>query len=275
MDTPSRPDKSILPPMGEPQGVQMEDMEMLMHVISHDLRAPIVTIQGFCQELTMACDRLQTLFEEEAMSDAVRKDVNPLVTQDIPEAVRFIRAGADSVNSVTSGILRFIRLGQMDIQWERLDMNHLMMGIVSSMEFQLKKKGVVLHIEDLPDCMGDDVLVTQVFANLIDNAQKYLEPSRPGEISISGKIVDGWSVYAVTDNGIGVSPENHARIFQVFNRLAPQQEKGEGLGLAIVKRIIDRHQGKIEVESLPGEGTTFHAYFPRAIDVEEGGHDES
>jgi len=275
MDTPSRPDKPLLPQAGETQGVLSEDMETLMHVISHDLRAPIVTIQGFCQELTMACDRLKTLFEEEAMSDAVRKNVNPLVTQDIPEAVRFIRAGADSVNSVTSGILRFIRLGQMDIQWERLDMNHLMTGIVSSMEFQLKKKGVVLHIGDLPDCMGDDVLVTQVFANLIDNAQKYLEPSRPGEISISGKIVDGWSVYAVTDNGIGISPEHHARIFQVFNRLAPQQEKGEGLGLAIVKRIIDRHQGKIEVESLPGEGTTFQVYFPRAIDVEEGGHDES
>ena len=275
MDTPSRPDKPLLPQAGETQGVLPEDMETLMHVISHDLRAPIVTIQGFCQELTMACDRLKTLFEEEAMSDAVRKNVNPLVTQDIPEAVRFIRAGADSVNSVTSGILRFIRLGQMDIQWERLDMNHLMMGIISSMEFQLKKKGVVLHIGDLPDCMGDDVLVTQVFGNLIDNAQKYLEPSRPGEISISGKTVDGWSVYAVTDNGIGISPEHHARIFQVFNRLAPQHEKGEGLGLAIVKRIIDRHQGKIEVESLPGNGTTFQIYFPRAIDVEEGGPHES
>ena len=275
MDTPSRPDKPSIPQAGETPGDLLEDMETLMHVISHDLRAPIVTIQGFCQELTMACDRLQTLFEEEAMSDAVRKDVNPLVTQDIPEAVRFIRAGADSVNSVTSGILRFIRLGQMEIQWERLDVNHVMMGIVSSMEFQLKKKGVVLHIGDLPDCMGDDVLVTQVFANLIDNAQKYLDPSRPGEISISGKTVDGWSVYAVTDNGIGVSPENHARIFQVFNRLAPQQEKGEGLGLAIVKRIIDRHQGKIEVESLPGKGTTFQVYFPRAIEVEKGGHDES
>ncbi len=275
MDTPSRPDKLLSHQMDETQEVLPEDMETLMHVISHDLRAPIVTIQGFCQELTMACDRLKTLFEEEAVSDSVREHVNPLVMQDIPEAVRFIRAGADSVNTVTSGILRFIRLGQIDIQWERLDMNSLMMGIVSSMEFQLKQKGVVLHIGDLPDCMGDEVLVTQVFANLIDNAQKYLEPSRPGEITISGKTVNGWSAYAITDNGIGISPEHHARIFQVFHRLAPQQEKGEGLGLAIVRRIIERHQGKIEVESSPGKGTTFNVYFPRAIDVEEGGHHES
>ncbi len=275
MDTSSRPDKPFSPQAGETQEALPEDMETLMHVISHDLRAPIVTIQGFCQELTLACDRLKTLFEEESMSDAVRKNVNPLVTEDIPEAVRFIRAGADSVNSVTSGILRFIRLGQIDLQWERLDMNALMMGIISSMEFQLKKKGVVLQIRDLPDCMGDEVLVTQVFANLIDNAQKYLDPSRPGEITISARTMDACEIFTITDNGIGIPTEQHARIFQVFHRLAPQHEKGDGLGLAIVQRIIDRHQGKIEVESLPGNGTSFHVSLPRAIDVVEGGHYES
>ncbi|MEX0830513.1 MAG: HAMP domain-containing sensor histidine kinase [Nitrospirales bacterium] len=275
MDTPSRSDKPILPHRGGTQGVLPEDMETLMHVISHDLRAPIVTIQGFCQELTMACDRLKTLFEEEAMSDVVRDHMNPLVTQDIPEAVRFIRAGADSVNTVTAGILRLIRLGQMTIQWERLDVNRLMMGIVSSREFQLKKKGVVLQIEDLPDCMGDEVLVTQVFANLIENAQKYLEPSRSGEIRISGKIVNGRAAYAITDNGIGIPSEQRATIFRLFSRLSPQQGKGDGLGLAIVQRIIDRHQGQIEVESVLGSGTTFHVFLPRVIDVEEGGQHES
>lgn len=90
----------------------------------------------------MACDRLRTLFEEEAMSDTVRGHVTPLVMQDIPEAVRFVSAGADSVHSVTSGILRFIRPGEMDIQWERLEVNMLMMGIVSSLEFQLKQQGL-------------------------------------------------------------------------------------------------------------------------------------
>ena len=219
----------------------------------------------------MACNRLRELFEEDALSEGVRGHVDPLVKQEIPEAVRFIRAGADSVNAVTSGILRFIRLGQMDIQWEELDINRLIMGIVTSMEYQLKKKGVVLHIGDLPGCMGDDVLVTQVFANLIDNAQKYLEPSRSGEITISGKTVNGWSVYALTDNGIGIPSEHHVRIFQVFHRLDPKTEGGQGLGLAIVQRIIDRHQGKIEVESVPGEGTTFRVYLPRAVVVEEGG----
>lgn len=259
---------------GEPEAVSPTDMETLMHVISHDLRSPIVTIQGFCQELTMACNRLNELFQAEALSDRVREELHPLVTQDIPEAVRFIRAGADNVSSVTSGILRFIRLGQMAIQWEGLDVNRLVMGIVASMEFQLKNKEVVLQIEDLPDCMGDDVLVTQVFANLIDNAYKYLDPSRPAEITISGKTVNGWSAYAITDNGIGIAAEHQDHIFQVFHRLDTKREGGQGLGLAIVRRIIDRHQGKIEVESMPGKGATFRVFFPRGIVVEEGEHHE-
>jgi signal transduction histidine kinase len=275
MELPNRPDKFSKLGTGEPEAVSPTDMETLMHVISHDLRAPIVTIQGFCQELTMACNRLNELFEEEALSDQVREHLNPLVTQDILEAVRFIRAGADNVSSVTSGILRFIRLGQMAIQWEGLDVNRLVMGIVTSMEFQLKKKEVVLQIGDLPDCMGDDVLVTQVFANLIDNAHKYLDPARQAEIIISGKTVNGWSAYAIADNGIGIPPEHHDHIFQVFHRLDTKQEGGQGLGLAIVRRIIDRHQGKIEVESIPGKGTTFRVYFPRGMVVEEGEHDES
>ena len=275
MESPNRPDKLSKLGTGEPETVSPTDMETLMHVISHDLRAPIVTIQGFCQELTIACNRLNELFEEEALSAHVREHLNPLVRQDIPEAVRFIRAGADNVSSVTSGILRFIRLGQMAIQWEGLDVNRLVMGIVTSMEFQLKKKEVVLQIGDLPDCMGDDVLVTQVFANLIDNAQKYLDPARPAEIIISGTTVNGWSVYAISDNGIGIPAEHHEHIFQVFRRLDAKREGGQGLGLAIVRRIIDRHQGKIEVESIPGKGTTFRVYFPRGIVVEEGEHHES
>jgi signal transduction histidine kinase len=163
----------------------------------------------------------------------------------------------------------------MAIQWKGLDVNRLVMGIVASMEFQLKKKEVVLQIEDLPDCMGDDVLVTQVFANLIDNAYKYLDPTRPAEITISGRTVNGWSAYAIADNGIGIAAEHQDHIFQVFHRLDTKREGGQGLGLAIVRRIIDRHQGKIEVESMPGKGTTFRVFFPRGVVAEEGERHES
>ncbi|MDH5700683.1 MAG: HAMP domain-containing histidine kinase, partial [Nitrospirota bacterium] len=97
---------------------------------------------------------------------------------------------------------------------------------------------------------------------------------RPGEIIISGKTMNGWLVYAVGDNGIGIVAEHHAGIFEAFSRLALKPEGRQGFGLAIVRRIIDRHQGNIEIESTPGQGSTFRVYFPRAIIVEEGDGEE-
>ena len=85
---------------------------------------------------------------------------------------------------------------------------------------------------------------------------------------------DGWALYEVTDNGIGIPEEHYDRIFQVFHRLDPHHQTGEGLGLAIVRRILDRHQGKIQVESKLSTGTTFRIFLPRAIDVEESRKDE-
>lgn len=250
--------------------VSSADVDLLLRMISQDLPAPLATIQDTCQKLTMACSRLNKLFEEEALSDYARGPLGPLLIEDLPEAVQRIQGEVDHVRGITSGLLQFIRLAQIGLQWEGLDVNQLVMGIVTSMERKLKSKEVVVRIEDLPDCMGDEVLVTQVFSILIDNAQKFLDPARPGEIIISGKTIHGWSVYSVGDNGIGIAGEHHAGIFEGFSHPAVEPEGPQGVGLAIVRRIIDRHQGNIEVDSTPGQGSTFRVYFPRAIIVEEG-----
>lgn len=257
-------------PGGDEQGASssalQQDMETLVHVISHDLRAPIVTIQGFCEELTVVCERLRSLFQEKPLLNEMGGEIQPLIAQDIPEAVHFIQAGADSISTVTSGLVRFIRLGQMDIEWEPLDINSVVGGIVTSMEFQMRKKGVVVHLGDLPPCMGDLVLITQVFSNLIDNALKYLDMRRPGEITVAGKAEKGWSIYSITDNGIGIPVQHQKQVFQVFHRVDPKREKGDGLGLAIIQRILERHKGKIQLQSVQGEGSTFSIYLPRVME---------
>ena len=265
MTKPHRPDL----PEGDAQkpspAALQQDIETLVHVISHDLRAPIVTIQGFCQELTMVCNRLRSLFQEQQQFDDRGGKIVPLIAQEIPEAVHFIQAGAASLSAVTSGLLRFIRLGQMEIEWEPLDINNVMTNITTAMEFQMRQRGVVLHLGDLPPCMGDLVLVTQVFFNLVDNALKYLDSRRSGEITIAGKTEQGWAIYSITDNGIGISPQHQKSVFQVFHRVDPRQEGGDGLGLAIVQRILERHKGKIRLLSVPGEGSTFTIYLPRVL----------
>ncbi|MDR4494701.1 MAG: ATP-binding protein [Nitrospirales bacterium] len=266
MATPHRPEISDGDDQGASLSALQQDMETLVHVISHDLRAPIVTIQGFCQELTMVCERLRSLFQEKPLLNEMGEEIQPLIAQDIPEAIHFIQAGADSISTVTSGLVRFIRLGQMDIEWQPLDINTIVGGIVTSMEYQMRQKGVVLHLGDLPPCMGDLVLITQVFSNLIDNALKYLDTRRPGEITIAGKAENGWSIYSITDNGIGIPRQHHKQVFQVFHRVDPKREKGDGLGLAIIQRILERHKAKIQLQSAPGEGSTFSIYLPRVME---------
>jgi signal transduction histidine kinase len=101
------------------------------------------------------------------------------------------------------------------------------------------------------------VQINQVFSNLLDNAVKYLDPARPGVITVHGSVEDGRATFVVEDNGIGIDPAHQAKIFEIFHRLNPEETGGEGLGLTIASRIIERHDGKISVDSVPGRGSKF------------------
>jgi signal transduction histidine kinase len=156
----------------------------------------------------------------------------------------------------------------MDTTFESIDMNRLITEVVNAFEFQLKESGVTLHAGELPVCFGNELQITQVFSNLLNNALKYLDPARPGEITISGeeRLVEDkprrYVLYCVADNGIGISPEYHKKIFELFSRLYPDETDGEGLGLTIVNKIISRHHGKVWVESEVGEGSKFYILLP-------------
>ena len=98
------------------------------------------------------------------------------------------------------------------------------------MEFQIQRAGAKLEIGILPGCLGDETQINQVFSNLLDNAVKYLDPKRPGVISVSGIVEDGFAVYAVRDNGIGVAAEHQGKIFEIFHRLNPVAQRRGGPG---------------------------------------------
>ena len=247
------------------------ELETLINVVSHDLRSPLVNIQGFSKELTDSCARLREKIGLIDAHESTTAEMTRLLDEEIPEALHYIRAGSDKINSVLSGILQFSRLGRLSLNHEPLNINAIVYGIATVMEFQLKEKGVLLQIDDLPDCLGDETLVSQVFSNLIENAYKYLEPSRQGVIRVSGKIKDEKSIYTVEDNGIGIHPDHQGKIFEMFHRLNPTEGGGEGLGLTIVRRIVERHQGQVWVESEFGIGTKFLVSFPSATTVQKEG----
>jgi len=238
------------------------ELEQIIYVTSHDLRSPLVNVQGFSKELSTDVKRLLSLWQNRNIPEEIRQQAEPLLNEDIPESLQFIEKGVAKMDSLLSGLLRLSRLGRASPTLEECDMNLLLDDIVATMDFQLKQAGTEIRVDALPTCLGDRDQLNQLFSNLLDNAMKYLDPGRPGRIRISGVQDNDRSVYCVADNGVGIAREHQDKIFEIFHRLNPTGSEGEGLGLAIVNRILDHLDGKIWVESEEGKGSKFYVSLP-------------
>jgi chemotaxis family two-component system sensor kinase Cph1 len=240
-----------------------KELETIVYTVSHDLRSPLVNVQGFGKQLGRACAKIQ----EAAAANAgavPQATLKPLVEETIPQALRFINAGVNKMEMLLAGLLRYSRLGRVVLTIGPIDMNALLAGVVAAARFQLNEAGAEVVVESLPPCLGDTAHTSQVFANLIDNALKYREPSRALRLLVRGRVEEGKAIYSVADNGIGIPAEHQPKVFEIFHRLNPDATPGEGLGLTIAQRVLERQHGRLWVESRAGAGSTFFVSLPVA-----------
>jgi PAS domain S-box-containing protein len=234
------------------------ELQSLVYISSHDLQSPLVNIRGFVGELKTTCMQLK-----DALKECGQLDRMAPILKDVDQSLYFIDSGAEKMQTLIDGLLKLSRIGSMEVTLQTVHMNALIKSILEGMRFQIQKAGCEITVDDLPPCHSDLYQVNQVFTNLLDNAVKFLDPSRPGKIRITGQERDGVCEYRVIDNGVGISPEHHEKIFEIFHRLHPDGPvKGIGLGLAIVRRILDKLEGSIQVFSEPGEGAEFVVTLP-------------
>lgn len=242
-----------------------EEIQRFAYIVSHDLRSPLVNVMGFTAELESARVPLAKLVEtvEEKAPDLVSREARLAVDEDLPEAVRFIRTSTQKMDRLINAILKLSREGRRRLAPEPLAMAQLVGAMADAIKHRTEEVGAEIIVEPLPDIVSDRVAIEQIFSNLIENAVKYLKPVRPGRIRISGRDQGGGQVlYEIEDNGRGIDPRDHQRIFDLFRRSGAQDQPGEGIGLAHVRSLVWRLGGTIEVDSSLDAGATFRLSLP-------------
>jgi len=248
------------------------EIQRFAYIVSHDLRSPLVNIMGFTAELESAGERLRaTIARAEAEAPhLVDKETRGAAHEDLPEAIRFIRTSTEKMDRLINAILRLSREGRRQIMPERLDMNAVFAGIADTHRHQLDAKEIDFSVATrLPSIASDRLAIEQILGNIIENAIKYMAPGRRGRIEIRGHMEHDRAIFEIADNGRGIDPKDHDRIFDLFRRSGMQDQAGEGIGLAHTRALAYRLGGTISVESELGRGATFRINLPAAFVAEQ------
>jgi PAS domain S-box-containing protein len=236
------------------------EMEQLVYVTSHDLRSPLVNIKGFGGELQVSFNQLKSLIHEYLPRTGLAEI--SAIEEEINESFEYINVSVDKMDRLLKGLLDYSRLDKKGETTELVSMNNLVADVLKTNEYLLKSEGIEVSVERLFDCYASEPLMNQAISNLIGNAIKYLDKSRPGKIKIFGGKNEKNAWYCIEDNGIGISKTHQEKVFELFYRYDPDLGEGEGLGLSTVKKIMEIHGGKIVLESMENMGSRFFLYLP-------------
>jgi signal transduction histidine kinase len=247
---------------------QKQENDMFVYSVSHDLRSPLVNLQGFSQELHASYQELREMFGRPELPRELRERGTKLVTEGVGESLRFIQSAVSRLAGIIDGLLRLSRAGRVEYQLQKVDLEAAVKRIVEALHDSISSRQAQVQVQPLPPAWGDPTALEQIFANLIGNAVQYLDAARAGRIDVGSTesaengAHSGFHVYYVRDNGLGIPESYQARVFTVFSKFQADVPQGEGVGLALVRRVVQRHGGKIWLESEAGAGSTFFVSLP-------------
>ena len=239
-----------------------KELEGIVYVASHDLRSPLINVQGFSRKLQKNCAEIDRIVSGFDLCEPERELLNPILRESIPKSLGFIISSIEKMDTLLTGLLRLSRLGQAALCFETLDIPAMITKIVATMAFQIDAAAARVELGHLDDCVADAVLLSQVFSNLLDNAIKYRSPDRPLVVRVFSETCAEGVRYCFEDNGIGINPEHQDGIWELFHRINSSGVQGEGLGLTMARRIMDRLDGSISLASEPGRGSRFFVTLP-------------
>jgi PAS domain S-box-containing protein len=219
-----------------------KDLEAFAYVASHDLQEPLRMVASFAQLLE-------------------KNYTNRTLDETAQEYIYYVVDGAKRMHSLINGLLSYSRIQTRASEFEKVDINNIVESVRNSLKLIIQERKAILRSEDLPTVLADRNQMMQVFQNLISNSLKFCD--HQPVIKISSRKVKSNYFFSIEDNGIGIEPAYYERIFRIFQRLNPKEMyDGTGIGLAICRRIIERHGGRIWVESKMNKGSVFSFTIP-------------
>jgi DNA-binding response OmpR family regulator len=219
------------------------DLESFSYSVSHDLRAPLRAIDGFCKILEI--------------------EHGPKLDEDARRCIRIARENASKMSQLIDDLLEFSRLGRQAMRPAPLDVAAMARAVGDELHAQAPGRNIKIEIGPMPHAVADPALVRQLLINLISNAIKYTGPRETAVIQMSAIAGDREITYSIKDNGVGFNMQHAGKLFGVFQRLHSSDEfEGTGVGLALVQRIVQRHAGRIWAEAKVDEGATFFFTLP-------------
>lgn len=222
-----------------------EDLARFATVASHDLQEPLRKVTSY---VTLLENRYTDLLDERGRT-----------------YIGFASDGARRMQGLIKDLLAYSRVGQGERPMEQVDLAAVVQENLADLEPVLDATGAIVEVGPLPTIRGRAIEVHLLVHNLLSNALKFVHPERTPRVNVYAQPKDGGWVVSVEDNGIGIDPEHHGRIFEVFHRLHPRHRyEGTGVGLALCRRILESHGGQIDVMSAPDEGAVFSLHWPHA-----------